>query len=90
MPVYHPVELALLDAIFGCPHCASFGVTAAMGEHYGVLILHRDVPVGLWSVIGGTLSFRSVANWNVIHIARDMNEAIALTVAMASTNRWQY
>ena len=87
--IFHPLEIELLERIESCETCSSFGITAEKGESSGVLVHHRGRSVGLWSCQRGKLCFRSLSNRDVVHIADGIDVALAVTVGMASTSRWQ-
>lgn len=88
MPNYHPFELMLEKLIHDCPQCAALSVTAERGEQYGVVILHRGYPVGIWSVVGDRLCFRNVAVWEILRTSSDAARAHSATLTMAQSNYW--
>lgn len=82
-------EFELLARINSCERCAINNVTAVQGERFGVLVLHRGVPVALWSYRGGEFKFRNLSSYDELRTAPDAEQAAEATAAMGEWNRWR-
>lgn len=89
MNAHHLLEVELLQRINESEDRATLVVSAAKGHRFGVLILHHGRPVGLWSYFNGKFRFRGLASWDFIHAANGLEHAIAMTLSMATSNKWQ-
>ncbi len=88
MSTHHPIELELIESVNDCPDCRAARLTACQGDLTGALILHRDMPVGLWSMEQGVLAFQCLANAEAIRTAADVDTALAISLEMAVADRW--
>ena len=89
MPIHHQLEIELLERINEGEDCATLAVTAAKGDRFGVLVHHHGRPVGMWSYLRGAFRYRGLASWDFIHAANEVEHAIAMTLSMAKSNKWQ-
>jgi len=86
----HEQERELYQRIAACDSCAARKVSAILAPEPEVIIAYRGRTFGRWqrnARVG--FQFDTLDILNPTHIARDINEAHAMTVGIAAMNRWR-
>jgi hypothetical protein len=80
----------LYQRIVACDNCATRNVSAILAPEPGVIIAYRGRTLGHWQCNARMgFQFHTLDIPNPTHIARDINEAHAMTVGIAAMNLWR-